>query len=99
MLTIYLNSLNINLIIAYNSIDAIEIFKKQKDKIDLIILDLNSTGSNVLQLIDNLIEEDNDCKIITKSGEAILNNNILYHFKNNINKRELVSILNELWQK
>ena len=100
ILSIYLNSLHINMLFRYNGKDAIKIYRKQKEKIDLIILDINLPDMNGFELAQKLREIDVDCKIISKSGiEIEKNDNINYHLKKPFSKDKLTSILSEIWQK
>jgi len=100
MLTIYLNSLNINMLYTYTGEDAINIFKKQKDKIDLIIIDMNLPDMDGDELANRLKKEDEKCIILSKSGTSHnKNENINKHFKKPINKNKLISVLENIWQK
>ncbi len=100
LLGIYLNSLDVNIISANGGKDAIEIYKKQKDKIDLIIVDLNLFDINGIELIKIIKNICGDCKIISKSGIKDQKNDLVdYHLKKPINKEKFFSILNEIWQK
>ncbi len=100
LLGIYLNSLHINIISSIGGKQAIEIYKKQKEKIDLIILDLNLFDMSSFELIKSLKEICGDCKIVSKSGIENQKSELVdYHLKKPINKNILVSILNEIWQK
>jgi PAS domain S-box-containing protein len=99
ILGIYLNSLHINIISSTGGKESIEIYKKQKEKIDLIILDLNLFDMSSFELIKTM-KEICDCKIISKSGIENQKNELVdYHLKKPINKNILVSIFNEIWQK
>lgn len=100
LLGIYLNSLNINIIYANGGKEAIEIYKKQKEKIDIIIIDLNLFDINGIELIKIMKNLCGDCKIISKSGIKDQKSELVdYHLKKPINKERLFSILNEIWQK
>lgn len=99
LLGIYLNSLNVN-ILSDNGKDAIKIYKKQKEKIELIFLDLSLSNIDSFELAKKLKQINKDCFIISKSGtEEIPKENINFHFKKPINKDNLVIVLNKLWQK
>jgi signal transduction histidine kinase/CheY-like chemotaxis protein len=100
LLGIYLNSLNINMIFTHSGKEAIEIYKKQKEKIELIILDLNLFDMSSFELIRSFKAICGKCKIISKSGRDDQKNELVYaHLKKPINKNILISILNEIWQK
>jgi signal transduction histidine kinase len=99
MLSIYLNSLHIDMITADNGKDAIKIFKKQKEKIDLIIFDVVLPDINGVELAIKFREIDTNCKIISKSSVEFLNENINFHLKKPFSKDKLVILLKELWQK
>jgi signal transduction histidine kinase len=100
LLGIYLNSLHINMISSIGGKQAIEIYKKQKEKIDLIILDLNLFDMSSFELIKIMKEICGDCKIISKSGIENQKNELVdYHLKKPINKNILISIFNDIWQK
>lgn len=100
LLSIYLNSLQVKMIFTYSGKDALKIYKKQKEKIDLIVLDIKLHDMDGFELSKKLKELDADCKIISKSGlEINKNGNINYHLKKPFSKDKLVSVLSELWQK
>lgn len=96
LLSIYLNSIGIKMIMTYNGKDAIKIFKKQKEKIDLIILDINLPDMNGIQL-SKMLKEIGDCKIVSKSGSDVKNENADYHLKKPFSKEKLINILKEVW--
>ena len=99
LLGIYLNSLHINIISANGGKEALEIYKKQKEKIELIILDLNLFDMNSFDLITSIKDICGDCKIVSKSGIENQKSELVdYHLKKPINKNILVSILNKIWQ-
>jgi len=100
ILGIYLNSMNINMITANGGDEAIEIYKKQKEKIDLIIVDLNLFGIKSYDLIRTLKMVCDDCKIISKSGIDNQKSDLVdYHLKKPIKKDKLITILKDIWQK
>lgn len=100
LLGLYLNSLNINILSAYSGEEAIEIYKKQKEKIELIFLDLNLPDIDSIKLLAKLKIINPNCKIITKSGSSKNENELVdYHLLKPINKDKLLIILNEIWQK
>ena len=98
LLGIYLNYLHINTISSIGGKQAIEIYKQQKEKIDLIILDLNLFDMSSFELIKTIKEICGDCKIISKSGIENQKNELVdYHLKKPINKDILISIFNDIW--
>jgi signal transduction histidine kinase/PAS domain-containing protein/CheY-like chemotaxis protein len=103
LLGIYLNSLHIDIITVSDEINAIEIYKKQKDKIDLIILDLNLYDVDEINLIKSLREINDKCIIISKSNINSKKLEIIeitdYHIYRPIDKDKLLSIFNKIWQK
>ena len=103
ILSIYLNSLHVNILYGYNDKDAIEIYKKQKDKIDLIImdLDLNKPDINVNNLLKKIKKINKNCKIISKSVgfHSNENENESFHLQKPFNKEQLTNILEKIWQK
>ena len=99
LISMYLSSLNVNMIMTYSGKDAIKTFKKQKEKIDLIIIDLNIHDMNGLEVIEKLRIIDNNCKIISKSGVEYENQNVNLHLKKPFRKDKLISFLNQIWQK
>ena len=100
LLGIYLNSLHINIISANGGKEAIEIYKKQKEKIDIVIIDLNLFDISGFELIKTIRELCGNCKIISKSGIENKKSELVdYHLKKPINKNILFSILNDIWQK
>jgi two-component system CheB/CheR fusion protein len=93
----YLKSLNINIVSAYNAEQTIKIYKQQKNKIDLIILDLNMLDSDFSNLVNKLRKIKN-CKIILKSIHKTHRSDMVdYFLKKPISKENLLSILNEIW--
>jgi signal transduction histidine kinase len=97
LIGIYLNTINIKILSASNIKEAITIYKKQKDKIDLIILDLDlSEGLEISKKIKNL---NQDIKIISKSINEIKDKSIDFNLKKPVNKDKLIEILKTLWQK
>jgi len=99
LISIYLNSLNVNMIMTYSGKDAIKTFKKQKEKIDLIIIDLNIHDMSGFELAEKLRGISSDCKIISKSGVESENKNINLHLKKPFRKDKLISFLDQIWQK
>ena len=99
LLGIYLSSLHINVISITDENDAMEIYKKQKDKIDLIIIDLNLFNINEIDLIKKMKKICENCLIISKSGKENKQDVADYHLVNPINKDKLISLLNNIWQK
>ena len=100
LLGIYLNSMNINIVSADNGKEAIKIYKKQKDKIKLIFLDLNLPDMNSIDVAKSIKNIKKDCIIVSKSGLKNKKNEFVdYHLKKPINKNQLLSILNKVWQK
>lgn len=100
LLGIYLNSFDIDILSAYDSEDAIEIFKKQKEKIDIIFIDLSLPKNSGFELAEKLKKIHDKCIIISKSGIKKQKNNFFdYHLKKPIIKDKLLNLLNELWQK
>lgn len=100
LLGMYLNSLNITMIPAYSGESAIEIYKKQKKKIDLIFLDLNLPDMDCSELSKKLKIISKNCDIISKSGSKKNNDKFVnYHLQKPINKDKLLLILNKTWQK
>jgi len=100
LLGIYLSSLNFNILTASNYSDAINIYKKKKNEIDLIFLDLNIPDFETLSLIKT-IKNVKKCDIITKSDRigCIQNkkyDGVHYHIQNPVNKDRLLLMLNEL---
>ena len=98
LLGIYLNSLNINIVTAFSGEEAIKIYKKQKNKIKLVILDLNLPDMDSFKLSE-ILKSISDCKIISKTIARERSEFIDYYLKKPINKDELLSILNNVWQK
>jgi len=99
LLGMYLKSLNIDIISGESGKEGIEIYKKQKDKIDLIFLDINLPDMGNKQIAKELKEINSQCKIITKSGSKNAKCECIdYHLEKPINKDTLLSILNEIWQ-
>lgn len=102
LLGIYLHSLNINLLSASSGKDALKIYRKQKDKIELIILDINLPDMETDKIIKK-INKVKKCVIITKSDRIgnfkRIDNNSDYHISKPINKDHLLSILNKIWKK
>lgn len=96
LLGIYLKSLNFNIEYAYSGKVAIEIYKKQKQKIELIILDINLPDMEAINLIKK-IQHIQHCTIITISSQILVGAN--YHINKPINKEKLLSILNKIWKK
>jgi len=100
LLGIYLKSININTISCYDAEDAIKKFNKQKDKIDLIIIDLNLHDMGFLELSKKLKNIKKENIIIGKSGVEVEKNEFIdFYLKNPINKDNLILILNKIWQK
>lgn len=97
LLGMYLNSLNINIISAYSTVEAIEKYKKQKSKIDLIFLDINLPDEEFLEFIQKL-KKIGKSKIVSKSSKYH-NKLIDYYLQKPINKDELLLLLNKIWQK
>lgn len=63
-----LNSLGINCITACNGEEGIEIYKKNRDKIDIIILDIELPGISGEKVFDILKQINPDIKILIASG-------------------------------
>jgi PAS domain S-box-containing protein len=100
LLSIYLNSLNINIESSTNEKDFIKKYNKMKNEIDLIFIDLNLKKVNIAELLKEIKKINSKCKIISKSGIENENINLIdYHLRKPINKNLLLSILNEVWQK
>jgi signal transduction histidine kinase/CheY-like chemotaxis protein len=100
ILGIYLTYMNINMITANCGDEAVEIYKQQKEKIDIIIIDLNLFCIKSYDMIKNIKMICGDCKIISKSGVDEEKNNLVdYHLKKPINKDKLITILKSIWQK
>jgi len=87
------------MIMTYSGKDAIKTFKKQKEKIDLIIIDLNIHDMSGFELAEKLRGISSDCKIISKSGVESENKNINLHLKKPFRKDKLISFLEQIWQK
>lgn len=102
LLGIYLKSLNINLLSASSGKNALKKYRKQKDIIDLIILDDNLPDMETDKIIAK-INKIKQCTIITKSDRIAKlkssDNNSYYHISNHIDKDHLLSILNKIWKK
>jgi len=100
LLGMYLNSLGIVIVPAYNDDDAIKILKKEKNKIDLIFIDSNLSYIDSSELTKKLKNIKKDCNIISKSGNKKNNDKFVnYHLQKPINKDKLLLILNKIWQK
>ena len=99
LLNIYLNSLYINTVFAIDEEDIIKIYRKQKNKIDLIIIESEFRSIDMLKLVKKLREIKNDIIIISKSYIEEKNKDIDYHLKKPFGKDKLISIFNEIWQK
>lgn len=97
LLGMYLNSLNINIISAYSTGEAIQKYKKQKSKIDLIFLDINLPDDEFHEFIQKF-KKIGKSKIVSKSSKHH-NKLIDYYLQKPINKDELLSLLNKVWQK
>lgn len=103
LLCMYLRTLNINVLSTYNEKSIINYFNKQKDKIDIVIIDLSLPDVNVSNLINKIKKLKNNCNIITKSGlknsqiEIENKNYINFHIEKPINKEKLLLILNKIW--
>lgn len=97
LLGMYLNSLNISTIPAYSGDEAIEIYKKQKSKIDLIFIDLNLPDINSSELTKIFTHIKKDCIIVSKSGSK--ENDKFVNLQKPISKDKLITILNNIWQK
>lgn len=97
LLGMFLKSLQINIVSTYNSEDAIRIYKEQKDKIDLIFLDLNLIDKDFNNLIKHL-KKINNCIIISRTMSKNQSKYLDYYLKRPINKEKLLHILNEIWQ-
>lgn len=102
LLGIYLKSLNVKLLSTSSGENALKKYRKQKDKIDLIILDVNLPDMETDKIITK-INEIKKCIIITKSDRITkikkTDNNSDYHISNPIDKDHLLSILNKIWKK
>ena len=95
LLGIYLNSLYIDTISENNENDAIKIYNKQKDKIDIIIIGLNLPDIDSLNLATKLKQINKKC-IIISTGKKNTNTNLIdYNLNRPINKDKLLSILIE----
>jgi DNA-binding NtrC family response regulator len=71
-----LHSTSYNTIAAYSGESALEIYKKKRDEIDLILLDLGMPGMGGKHCMKKLLHIDPDVKIIVTSGysdESIIN--------------------------
>lgn len=100
LISIYLNSLGIKMINSYNGKEAIEIFKQQKEKIHLIILDINLSDMNGFELAKKLKKIDANYKIICKAGvEMEKGEYVDYFLKKPFKKEKLIEILKDVWQK
>ena len=97
LLGIFLNSLHVNMLSAYSGKEAIEILNQQKEKIDLIFLDMNLPDIKASEL-SKKIKELCGIQIVSKSGKDAKNiETIDYHLKKPINKDKLLFILNKIW--
>jgi len=98
ILSIYLNSLHVNIIFSYNGNESIQIYKKQKEKIDIIFMDMKLPDMDGYELSKKLKKINKNCKIVSKSGvDFIPDKNINFHLKKPFTKGQLISILKELW--
>jgi CheY-like chemotaxis protein len=66
-----LNSLDYTVLVARNGDEAIEIYKKERDKIDLVILDMIMPGMSGRETFNHLKELKPDIKVILSSGYSI----------------------------
>ena len=100
LVSIYLNSLDVKMILTHNGKEAIKIYKKQKEKIDLVFLDINLLEMDGFELAKNLKEINPNCIIFSKSGTDIEPNEYIYaHLKKPFSKDKLITLLKELWLK
>lgn len=99
LLGIYLNSINIKTLSESNEKNAIKIYNKQKNKIDLIIIDLNLPDINSINLCKKFKQINKKCIIVSMSSNDEIDECIDYKLKKPINKEELLLILNNIWQK
>ena len=103
LLGIYLKSLNINILYANNGVEGVKIYQKQKQKIDIIIIDINLPDIKISDLIKKLNKIKNTT-IITKSDKIGKNKKIKiecsnYHIQKPVNKDKLLLILNNIFRK
>ena len=93
LLGMYMNSIDVS-VISCNSNNVIKKYNKQKDKIDIIFIDLPDSD-----LINKLKEIDKDCIIISNSFLDKENKLIDYYLEKPIDKNKLLLILNKIWLK
>jgi CheY-like chemotaxis protein len=96
LLNIYLTSFNIDIISSNNTKESIYKYKTNKDDIDIIFLDLNLDVNETLKLIKEY-KKIKECVIISKSKKY--KNVVDYIIDGQLNKNNLLKILNEIWQK
>lgn len=96
LLGMYLKSLNIEAISSNNINNSINIYETNKDYIDIIFLDLDLTNKEIGFLVKRLKEINKDCVIIAKSKRY---DNYADYMLKSLVKSDLITILNEVWQK
>ena len=69
----YLKASNINIIHAKDGIEAIELFKDNKDKIDLILMDVQMPRLDGYSSSKEILKIDKDAKIISQTAFAMSN--------------------------
>jgi signal transduction histidine kinase len=100
LLSIYLKTLNINVISANSGKEGTEILKKQKDDISIVFIDYSLPDMKIYELSQKLKDTNNKCKIILKSAIKVKKNKYLDHIlRKPINKNKLLTLLNIIWQK
>lgn len=66
-----LESLGYKVLVAYNGQDAVDTFSKEKEHVDLVILDIVMPGMNGSKTFDCLKKEDPDVKVLLSSGYSL----------------------------